>query len=110
MNKNQNTTICSELEALQRKVARLEKRIARLEKERDEAREWLVISRISTIRQRNSFYHRFGYDLPSESIRLIRLGQMTLEQAIADRNARYPIFTYSEPGGLTLAQACTEAV
>lgn len=107
-NKTSTPTTDTELAALQRKVVRMEKRLAKLEAERDEAREAVISKRMgSLVRSEHLYMHRGEY-LPSESIRLIRLGRLTFEQAIDDRNSRYPLFTYGE--GLALADAYRMAV
>ena len=81
-------------------------RITELERQRDEAREALVMAGLRDIIRRENF---FCYDnrayLPSESCRRIRTGEWTLEAAIAERNQRWPVFTYGEPAGLTLEAA-----
>ena len=86
-------------------------RIAELERQRDEAREAVVMAGLRDIIRRDNFfcYENKTY-LPSESCRRIRSGEMTLEQAIADRNAKWPVFSYGEPAGLTLEAAYRMAV
>lgn len=83
--------ISSELESLRKRIAQLEKRVTRLEEERDEARQTAVVQAMAKIIADGMFLHR-GHYLPSESIRQIRLGRLALEQAIADRNERFPLF------------------
>lgn len=92
MNSNQNIhTTESELEALRRQVARLEKRRATLEEQRDEARQTVVAQAMKRAIDDGLWLFK-GHYLPSESTRRIRLGQMTLEQAVADRDRRWPFF------------------
>lgn len=93
MNSNQNihTTAQSELDALRRQVAKLEKRCVTLEEQRDEARLAVVAQAVKKVIDDGLWSYK-GHYIPSESIRRILLGQMTLEAAIADRNVRWPIF------------------
>lgn len=86
------TNISSELETLRQRIAQLEKRVTRLEEQRDEAQRVAVTQAMAQIIHANNLYRHRGHYLPSDAIRDIRLGRLTLEQAIADRNARWPIF------------------
>ncbi len=81
-------------------------RIAELERQRDEARAAVVMAGLrDIIRRENFFCYKNKTYLPSESCRRIRAGEWTLEQAIADRDQRWPICTYGDNGGLTLEKA-----
>lgn len=79
------------IEELQCRIAKLEKRVAHLEDERDHARQSLVTQRMKQIIDDGLWLYK-GHYLPSESTRRIRLGLMTLEAAIADRDHRWPLF------------------
>lgn len=86
-------------------------RITELERQRDEARTAVVMAGLrEIIRKENFFCYENRAYLPSESCRRIRSGEMTLEAAIADRNAKWPVFSYGEPAGLTLEAAYRMAV
>lgn len=82
----------ADIEQLQAQINKLAKRIARLEQERDEARENVVVKQLSRIIKDQCLFRHNGQYLSSEAIRLIRRGEMTTEQAIAERNSKYPLF------------------
>lgn len=91
MTTQQTQTNISELETLRKRIAQLERRVSKLEAERDEARQNAVVQAMKKAIDDGLWMYK-GHYLPSESTRRIRLGLMTLEQAICDRNARWPIF------------------
>lgn len=97
------------LEQLQAQIAKLAKRVAKLEKERDEARENVVVKQLSRIIKDQCFFRHGGQYLSSESIRLIRKGEMTMEQAVADRNSKYPLFQAWD-GSISMSVAYRMAV
>lgn len=97
------------IEELQAQLIRLEKRVAKLEKERDEARENVVVKQLSRIIKDQCLFRHNGQYLPSESIRLIRRGELTMGQAVADRNAKYPLFQVWD-GTVSLGEAYRMAV
>lgn len=97
------------IEELQAQLSRLEKRVAKLEKERDEARENVVVKQLSHIIKSQCLFRHSGQYLSSESIRLIRRGELTMEQAVAERNSRFPLFQAWD-GTISLGQAYKMAV
>lgn len=99
----------TDIEQLQAQIAKLEKRITRLEAERDEARENVVFKRLARIVRDERFFRHSGQYLSSESIRLIRRGELTMEQAVAERNAKHPLFQAWD-GTINLGQAYRLAV
>ena len=84
--------------------------LKKLEAERDEAREHVIVKRIVDVHRRESFCRYRGAYLPVEFINRIRLGEMTIEQAIEERGKRWPVCTYGDKNGLSLEQAYREAV
>lgn len=104
-----NGIVTPTLESLQAQIAKLEKRVTKLEKERDEARENVVVKQLSRIIKDQCLFRHNGQYLSSESIRLIRRGELTMEQAIADRNSRFPLFQAWD-GSISLSQAYRMAV
>lgn len=78
---------------LERQVNRLEKRVGKLELERDEAMTQVVIAAQVAIIKKRGMYLRFGKWLLSDDIVSIKKGRMTVAEAIAHRDAEYPIFS-----------------
>lgn len=94
------------MEEMQRKLERLEKRVKKLEEERDEARDQVVWDAIFSIIRKNGM-HRFrggSHYVTSDQYRDINMGKITLQEATAERNERWPLFLYWF-GKLTLKQA-----
>lgn len=96
------------LETLQAQIMRLQRKVAKLEQERDEARRTAVVKQQVAVMHREAMHRYRGQYLPSDFIVFIRQGVMTLEQAVEQRNKRWPVFQYG--GGDGLEQAYQMAV
>lgn len=86
------TQLQEQIDQLEKRVKQLKKKVAKLEQERDEARESFVISRMVQLEKREQMRKWRGKTILAEHYVAVRMGRMSLEDAVAARDRRFPIF------------------
>lgn len=99
------------MEEMQQKIERLEERVEQLEQERDHARDAAIWNRLQIIIKRNNLtrLRNTSEHLSNSQIKDIQMGNLTVEDAVTQRNERWPLFKYWD-GEMTLDEAFQRAL